>query len=473
MRASRQLETALRVELVSARKVTLTSSQPMATDRSTCSVGRAYLEAPVDAASLAVFRCLFGTVMCIAAVRFIAKGWVYSQLVDPPFHFSYPHCELVRPATRTLMLGLFVLLAVAGVGLTLGLRARLCALILAVGWAYVELIDRANYLNHYYLACLLAALLACTPAGLQLSVDAWLCPARRCTRVPRWLLWVLRFQVAVVYIFAGVAKLNDDWLLHAQPLRIWLAAPTSALPWIAGVGTELAYAASWLGAAFDLALVPALLWKRTRCFALAGALAFHLLTAALLPIGMFPWIMLASVTLLLPPDWPRMLPGVPPCPSGQLGRPPTAVRVALTVHCAVQLLVPLCQHTFARDSAWTYEGFDFAWKVMLAEKSGSVRFRVRDRTSAEDWEISPSNYLSPVQEHALGQDPRLIIAFARHLARELREQTGRDVAVFAEAFATLNGRPLQRLIDPTIDLTQATLPDHVIVKLHDHAARTR
>ena len=26
----------------------------------------------------------------------------------------------------------------------------------------------------------------------------------------------------VVYVFGGIAKLNPDWLFHAQPLRIWL-----------------------------------------------------------------------------------------------------------------------------------------------------------------------------------------------------------------------------------------------------------
>jgi len=310
-------------------------------------------------------------------------------------------------------------------------------------------------------------LLACTPAGLHMAMDSWLSPTRRCASVPRWLLWVLRWQVAVVYIFAGIAKLNADWLLHAQPLRIWLAAVMSAWPWLSRMQTELAYAASWLGAAFDLAVVPALLWKRTRWLALAAVVGFHAATGGLLPIGMFPWIMLASVTLLLPPDWPRPL--IPLRPSGYTARPHATLRSALAIHCGAQLLVPLCQHALAHDSAWTYEGFDFAWKVMLAEKSGSVRFTLRDRSTRDSWEVSPNRYLTPVQERAIGQDPRLILAFARYLARDVRERSGRDVAVFADAFASLNGRPLQRLIDPAVDLTCESLPDHVIVKLRDYA----
>jgi hypothetical protein len=231
--------------------------------------------------------------------------------------------------------------------------------------------------------------------------------------------------------------------------------------------TELAYAASWLGAAFDLAVVPALLWSRTRWLALAAVVGFHAATGGLLPIGMFPWIMLASVTLLLPPDWPRRLLPARPSAWGDTARPHSGLRIALAAHCGVQLLIPLGQHTLAQDSAWTYEGFDFAWKVMLAEKSGSVRFMLRDRSTHDRWEVAPSRYLTPVQERALGQDPRLIIAFARYLAREVRERGGRDVAVFADAFASLNGRPLQRLIDPEVDLTRERLPEAVIVKLRE------
>ena len=31
---------------------------------------------------------------------------------------------------------------------------------------------------------------------------------------PRWYVWLLRGQLGVVYFFAGVAKLNADWLFE-------------------------------------------------------------------------------------------------------------------------------------------------------------------------------------------------------------------------------------------------------------------
>ena len=74
------------------------------------------------------------------------------------------------------------------------------------------LADKTHYLNHHYLVFLVAALLALMP---------WNQGA-----MPAWCVWALRAQVGLVYFFGGVAKLGADWLLHAQPLKIWLAANT-------------------------------------------------------------------------------------------------------------------------------------------------------------------------------------------------------------------------------------------------------
>jgi hypothetical protein len=53
----------------------------------------------------------------------------------------------------------------------------------------------------------------------------------------------------MVYFFAGVAKLNYDWLFRAMPLRIWLP-PHIGLTLIGPLMDEtwVAYAFSWFGA---------------------------------------------------------------------------------------------------------------------------------------------------------------------------------------------------------------------------------
>ena len=71
-------------------------------------------------------------------------------------------------------------------------------------------------------------------------------------RARAWRLYVLRFQVGLVYTCAGLAKLQGDWLLEAQPLNLWLASLTD-LPVL---GPLLAlpaapYVAAWAGFLFD------------------------------------------------------------------------------------------------------------------------------------------------------------------------------------------------------------------------------
>ncbi len=412
------------------------------------------MDAPVDIASLVAFRIGFGLLMSAAMVRSLARGFVRTLYVEPSFHFTWAAFSWVRPWPAWGMYAHFVLLALLALGVALGWRYRLCAAAFCVGFTYVELLDKAAYLNHYYLVSLLAALLAVLPAHRAGSLDARRRPSLRVDRVSAGCLYVLRAQVAVVYLFAGIAKLNGDWLLRAQPLRIWLAAradlpvigPLLAWPATAAV-------ASWAGALLDLLVVPLLLVRRTRPWAYAGLVLFHLLTAALFPgIGLFPWLMILAGSLFFPPSWPRRLWPRPAPAAAPRSPAPLPLPRLLALHCAVQVAIPLWQHFAHPDSAWTGRGFNFAWKVMVAEKTGDVSFTVRDPASGATRRIAPAAQLTAVQAAAMAQDPAMIRAFARHLAGGARLQ------VHAEAFASLNGRPAARLLDPTVDLAADPLP---------------
>jgi vitamin K-dependent gamma-carboxylase len=390
--------------------------------------------AHVDSASLRVFRLLFGLIMAASTLRFVANGWVETQLLAPTHLFAYPGFAFVRPLPAPLMYAVFALLGGAALTLALGLRPRLSALVFLLGFTYVELLDQTRYLNHYYLVSLLAFLLALVPWGGR--------------TVPAAHLHALRLQVAVVYVFAGLAKLDHDWLVEAQPLKLWLFA-RSDLPLIGGLFAlpATAHAFSIAGAIFDLGIVFFLLAPRTRPYAFALALAFHAITGLLFPIGVFPWLMSACLTLFLAPDWPRRwLPASPRAAGRPITRPMLCV---LAVHCAVQLLVPAYQQ-LQRDSAWTYRGFDFAWRVMIAEKSGAVTYEAIEPESGARRRILPRSYLTPDQEQAFARDPALIWALGQRIAAELA-QRGR-VRVVAHASASLNGRPSRLLVDPRIAL---------------------
>ena len=119
-------------------------------------------------------------------------------------------------------------------------------------------------MNHIYLICLVGFLMVFVPAHGLWSLDAWRRPGLRSQTVPRWALAILRFQIGLVYVYAGLAKLNGDWLA-GEPVRTWLierSEGTSLAPLLAA--EPVVYLVAYGGLLFDLAVVPLLAWRRTR-----------------------------------------------------------------------------------------------------------------------------------------------------------------------------------------------------------------
>lgn len=416
----------------------------------------AWLNRPRSAAGLAAFRILFGTLMTLAVLRFAHRGWIDELLLSPAYHFTYYGFGWVEPLPAPAMYALFALMGVSALAVALGFLTRAAAATFCATFTYAELIDKATYLNHYYLVSLLALLLVFVPSNAVASLDARLWPRLRSASVGNHAYLLLRAQVAVVYFFAGVAKLDSDWLFSAEPLRTWLFALADT-PLVGGLLAErwLAYAMSWAGAAFDLTIVPLLSHPRTRTPAYVAAAGFHLLIWLLFPVGMFSFIMLTAGTLFFDPRWPERLLRRAPRISEPAPNVPRLAPAGLAIaasYLLVQLVVPLRHLAYPGNPNWTEEAFRFAWRVMLIEKSGSVEYRVVSARGVEV--VHPREELTALQAKMLSTQPDMIHEYALHLAERYRRATGRQVQVYADAWAALNGRPSQRLIDPEVDLAR-------------------
>ena len=314
-----------------------------------------------------------------------------------------------------------------------------------------------------------AAQMAFMPLGRAYGLDAII--ARRFsgaaprTTLPGWCYGVLRFQIGVVYTFAGVAKLTTDWLVHAQPLDIWLAS-RSGQPWL---GPLLAHPwaphlMSWAGFAFDLTIAGWLSWRRTRPYAFVAVVVFHALTRHLFPIGMFPFIMVAGATIFFDESWPRRWrrgalptpePRAAPAGAGEAKRGFALGAVAFGVYAAFQVLVPLRAFVFGGDVHWHEHGMRHSWRVMVREKNASVVYHVED-ARGRVVEVSPRRYLDARQEREFGTQPDLVLQLAKHIAREWETRTGAPVRVRAEVLVSLNGRRSTLLVDPEVDLATAS-----------------
>jgi len=417
--------------------------------------------APASARSLAVLRILFGSLLFVSVLRFFVHGWIGQLYIQPQTFFTFFGFSWVHPWPPMGMYLHFAVLALLALGITLGFRHRVCALLFFLGFAYIELLDVTNYLNHYYLLGLVTFLLIFLPAGNAWSLDA----RGREKSIPLLAVWILRAQVGIVYVYAGLGKLQSDWLFHAQPLRIWLAA-RSDLPFIGTWLQEpaLAFAMSWSGALYDLSIPFWLLWARSRPLAYAAVLFFHLATALLFPmIGMFPWFMIALSTIFFPPDWPDRFagkPAAPPLPAAPF-RLPTPALGALVLFFAWQLLWPSRHFAYPGNPLWTEEAFRFSWNVMLMEKAGQVEFTVQRPGSPDKIPVAPS-WLTPLQLRMMSTQPDLILQTAHRIAEREEASCGEKVAVFANAMVSLNGRPPAPLIDPGTNL--AAIQDSFLPK---------
>jgi len=414
---------------------------------------------PIDIASSVFFRIAFGLTAMVGSLRYLLNGWVTELYVKPTFFFSYDGFTWIHAWPAPVMYGWYIALALLGALIALGCFYRLSIVLYFPGFTYVELIDKTAYLNHYYAISLLSFLMIFLPLHRAFSIDVWRKPALRRDAIPAWCVWIIRFQLGCIYFFAGVAKLNWDWLLRGEPLGIWLATNT----YLPGLGRLFAlphagHVMSGMGALFDLTIVFWLLFKPTRVWAYFIVVVFHIVTGLCFTIGMFPIIMIGLTPIFFDPSWPRLWSRswrVPLIDDTLISkRQKFFTMIALTVYVAIQLTLPLRHFLYPGNVSWTEEGFRFSWLVMLVEKNGYVRFTIKDPANGKMYQASLEDYLTDRQRKLAGASPDMLLQMALHIAHEFKQRGVQDPEVYADAWASMNERPEQRLIDPTVDLAK-------------------
>ncbi|HEX6046858.1 MAG TPA: HTTM domain-containing protein [Pyrinomonadaceae bacterium] len=438
---------------------------------------------PVDISFLVFFRVLFGAIMLWETYRYFTYGWIARYYVEPALTFTYYGFSWVKPWPGRGMYIHFFVLGLAAACVMLGFLYRIAAPVFFLAFTYAFLLDQTRYLNHLYLVCLIGFLMCFLPAERGFSVDALLRRKIRSDVVPAWALWALRAQLGIPYFYGGIAKLNRDWMLGGEPMRTWLH-PLTAMP---GLGS--AFASNWIvygfvvgGLLLDLFVVPLLLWRRTRPFAFAAAIAFNLINSVIFDIGIFPWLMLGALLIFFPPDLPRrfarafMSPGeafpdatqVPTTPVSITSTSQKMVAGLVAAYFAVQLVLPLRHYLYPGNVSWTEEGHNFAWHMKLRTKDGEAVFTVTHPASGQTWTIDPEDYLKSHQLMKMITKPDLILLFSHHLAEEKRREGYDNVEVRARVMVSLNGRQPQLLIDPNVDLAKeevSLLPTRWIMPL--------
>jgi len=424
-----------------------------------------FLYSNTHIAPLAFFRIAFGAVLCITSIRFIAHGWVKDFYTTPVFHFPFYGFEWVTVLSPAGMYGLYAGMVLGALMICTGLYYRIGAILFWLCFVYAEMIDKTYYLNHYYLVSVLVFLLIFVPANRYFSLDILRKPGLKKTMVPAWTINIFKCQLAIIYIYAGLSKVNADWLIHAMPLQLWLPA-NQFIPvlgkWLAFPATAIIF--SWCGMLFDLSIVFLLLNRRTRVVAYMLVIIFHVLTAILFQIGMFPWIMLAATTVFFSAHfhlrvlravsflWPSLRRGDAEQGYHSSSFFKRAGVFLLACYFLVQLLLPIRFLLFPGKLLWTEEGYRFSWRVMLMEKGGTTFFYVTDPATGRRFEVNNREFITGYQERMMETQPDMMLQYAKLLQQEYRKKGIQNAKVQVESYVTLNGSGSRLFIDSSVNL---------------------
>ena len=427
-----------------------------------------YLKRSTASSKLAVFRICFGFMMLYSMLRFWSKGWIDSVYVVPKFHFKYYGFEWVESLGSYTYL-LFIVCILCAVLITIGLWYRLSILVFFLSFTYIELIEKTTYLNHYYFISILSFLLVFLPANKCFSMDVFL-RKKQYKEIPQWTVDAIKLLMVIVYFYAGLAKINSDWLFKALPLKIWMPSKYD-IPLIGETLLQqewVHYAMSWGGMLYDLSIPFLLFYRKTRLFGFAMVVFFHVFTAVLFPIGMFPYIMIVSaliffegethnkiVTLLKKIIQPfRSLLEVSSMENvNQFNYKRPKWRLwTLGVFFAIQMVVPFRYVLYPSELFWAEEGYRFSWRVMLVEKIGYTNFKVVNKTSGSSFYVRNGHFLTDLQIKQMSFQPDMILEYAHYLGDHFKSQGHKNIGIYVESYVSLNGRSNQQFIDPEIDL---------------------
>lgn len=301
------------------------------------------------------------------------------------------------------------------------------------------------------------------PAHVYFSGDTFRNKKLEHLNIPQWNIDVIKLMMAILYFYAGLAKINSDWLLHALPLKIWLPARND----MSVIGFLFNYAwvpylFSWFGCIYDLS-IPFLLWKnRTRPFAYLAVIVFHLLTAILFPIGMFPHIMIVAALIFFSPNfyqniidklskWFRL--SKTNNQSLCTYKVPGYTKWVFLVFFLFQIVFPFRYLAYPGELFWTEEGYRFSWRVMLMEKAGYAQFTVKD-DSGKKTVVNNNNFLTTLQEKQMSTQPDMMLQYAHFLGDFYKKQGFKSPNVYVDSYVALNGRLGKTFVDPTVDLAK-------------------
>jgi hypothetical protein len=291
------------------------------------------------------------------------------------------------------------------------------------------------------------------PAHYNASLDVRqnrVLPAVTC---PRWCIEIFKWQLLIVFTYAALAKLYPGWINGD-----FISQSFSGKAHYPVIGPLLQQ--QWFqqlvifgGIAYDLTIIPLMYRAGTRRFGLIVSVAFHIFNSVVFGIGIFPYLMIASLVLFFPvKHWQTRIPGSKVQAQNQNLLRTSILYPILAVYFLWQLWLPVRHYFIPGDVFITEEGHRMAWRMMLRSKYGWASFRLVNKANGESWIVYPKEYLTEKQSFKMSGRPDMLWQFTRFLEKKYSEQGIGELEIYVNSNAYLNKTRIAPLIDPNVDM---------------------
>ncbi len=408
---------------------------------------------PIENSSLVIFRIIFGFLIACESFGAIITGWVKENLVQPKFTFNFIGFDFLQHFLGSGMYLYFGIMGVLGLFIMLGFKYRLSTISFTVLWAGAYLMQKTSYNNHYYLLLIVSFMMIFFPANKNFSLDTKFGLVRNETLMPNYIRLYFILQITIVYVFASFAKIYPDWL-DGTFVKILLENSTK------NEFLKSIFIQKWFylfitysGIVFDLLIVPLLLYKKTRLYAIIASLLFHLFNAITLQIGIFPFFALSFVLFFYEPKTIQQF-----FFKKQIDIPTPSFKSEnkylypfIIVFLFIQLALPLRHYFIKGDVLWTEEGHRLSWRMMLRERSGYITMTVKNN-STNISDIRRFDDLTVKQVYELATKPDLIWQYCQKIKKDY---ANKDISIYIHCKNSINRKPYQTLIHPNTDMAKA------------------
>ncbi len=403
-----------------------------------------FLNRPISSKALGLFRVLFGILILYQFYKFKLR---IDSFKDPDYlFFPFPELDWIPAVSAEAMLIIWAIGLITSFLVILGIGFRISSILLALVYGYFFSLDALYYNNHYYLIFLICLLLAFTNADRSFSLSLFKKKSKT-QLVPFWQYGIFQLQLAIVFFYGGLSKVSYDWFSGNV-----LGDITSS----AFVNNVLIYG----GCLFDLIIPFALIFKRTRWFAILLIVFFNLSNHFLFDdIGSFPFLVIAALVLFMAeghmPNFISKFFGNNNKEDAESFKMNKLIKISLIAFFAFQFLYPFRHHFIPGHVDWTGQGHYFAWRMKSFSKDSKLTVYGFDKTKkARTFKINHG--LDNYRIQRLTAMPHMMPRFAENMRKLVEEQDGinPNFGISIDLLVSFNGQEAKRAISPNVDVSR-------------------